>query len=196
MCLDDLPKELRAQEKESRAVVSLARSGRHKIRVPANSMATFRITGIKEDYERVVIESLPEAQRPGHLFTVNTMSKVEDGVCFVRVVNMKDEDFVLQPKTIIGTIHRVDSVLTDKFCYEKGADGEQVVSLRVSVHNSSTSFESEESPASDIPVDITEFEGTDEQRQQIIRLLQKHRKAFSTGDEDLGFTNHTGESHR
>ena len=89
-----------------RTVVGLARVA-GTARVPAHSMASVRISGVRQ--HNLVAEPCHQPL-PAGLILVPTLISGDQSLRYVRVVNLTEEDIVLRGRTPIEALHAVDTV--------------------------------------------------------------------------------------
>ena len=87
-------------------------AGRCKVRIPARSVRIIKATGIRNSSvwlgnQTVLLEPLRGPSVMNNLFIVNTLIEATDGVLYVHVVNLGDDDIWLPPKTRLACIHDV-----------------------------------------------------------------------------------------
>ena len=112
---------------------------------------------------------------------------VEVGKVFpVRIDNMSSKGCVLRPNTRIGVLRGVDGL-------EDGSNNLQfhvsVNEIHVNINTTVASHDiSKTSDTYTVPIDLSEFDGSEEQLTQTKRLIQKHKDIFAKHDFDLGDT--------
>ena len=101
----------------------------------------------------------------------------------VRIDNVSSSSFVLRRNTRIGVLRGVDVIETNTCHVEFQASSNEIhISSNISSTTSSTP------DPSTIPVDMSEFDGSEEHLAQINKLLLKHKHVFASHDMDLGNT--------
>lgn len=158
-------------------------SGKQPVLIPAGSVAMVAVTGWRAKHKKdtALIEPIA-GPLPGGLLVVNTLTKPMAGQMFARVVNLKDEDVWLSPRTRIGVFHVTDRVQNPKH---------KVEISRISVNEAEVTLNSEkasQAKAADCPVDLTNVNCTPEEKEELRQLLLKHADVFVQEGDELGYT--------
>ena len=119
---------------------------------------------------------------PGGLLVVNTVTKLTPGQMFARVVNLKDEDVWLSPRTRIGVFHVADRVQNPKHKVEISRIS--VNKAEVTPNNDTT----RQTKAASCPVDLTDVSCTPKEKEELRQLLLKHADVFVQEGEEFGYT--------
>ena len=160
-------------------------AGKQRVRIPAGSVAVIRVTGWRgpQAQDTAALVEPFHGPLPGGIMVINTLTKVTAGQMHVRVANLKDEDVWLHPRTRIGVLHAADVINPRN----------QVELIRVSVNEAKISLhdpKEEKTTTQNItcPVDLSDAPCTPAEKEELSNLLRKHAEIFSTGDNDLGYT--------
>ena len=113
---------------------------------------------------------------PGGLMLVPTLMSTDIEYRCVRLVNVTSLSVCLKLRTPVPVLRATDGVKGDE------------VSLTVNEHT--IAYETDTTQLSDCNVNVPcpDFDGTIEEREQLQNLLNRHRHAFVTDDNDLGYT--------
>ena len=163
---------IRATTLHCQTVVGLARVA-GTTRVPAHSITTVRVRGAQR--RALVAEPCHHPLPPG-LMLVPVLVGGDRSLYHVRVANLTDEDIVLQGRTPVAALHAVDSVDND-----------------ITVHVSSQTLHvgiQEPVPLThpDLSAKLQNFQGTAQEKQQLLDLFMRYPNAISHVDMDLGYT--------
>lgn len=158
-------------------------SGKQPVHIPAGSVAMVAMTGrrAKHREDTALIEPIA-GPLPGGLLVVNTLTKPTAGQMFARVVNLKDEDVWLSPRTRIGVFHVADHVQNPKH---------KVEISRISVNEAEVTLNSDKARqvnAASCPVDLTDVNCTPKEKEELRQLLLKHADVFIQEGDELGYT--------
>ena len=158
-------------------------AGKQAVMVPSRSVAMVPVTGWRGHQATALVEPI-KGPLPGGLIVVNTVAKPVAGQMYVRVLNFKEDDVWLQPRTRIGVLHAADHI-------ENPARKVQVsrVSVdRAEVTLSTITPKTELPKTGKCPVDLTDANCSPEERQKLQQLLLKHADVFIQDGDDLGYT--------
>ena len=162
-------------------------AGRQAIKIPANSMkvviGSTRQNRKNETYTAAVRAIACEnGSLPKNIMVIDTVANVENGKVPVRVLNIGPEDVWLEPKSRLGTLQSAEIL--------KSTDDEYTVEINqteVSIRKITATTETQQE-LQPFNVDIGDVEMTNDQRKQLDDLFAKHRDAFISNDDDIGFT--------
>ena len=104
------------------------------------------------------------------------------GQIFARVVNLRDGDVCLSPRTRIGVFHVADRVHNPKHGVEIS---------RISVNEAEVNLNSNkarQTKATSCPVDLTDVNCTPKEKEELSQLLLKHTDVFVQEGDELGYT--------
>ena len=147
--------------------------------VPAHSSCYLRAYG--GNGEEIAIVESTRTLTEG-VYSVDAI--VRGRTFIVQVVNTTSRDIWLTPHSRLGILRPVQ-VIGDRDLHVEVATNEIVVSEQ---HNGHTSRASEPGTHLSMPVDLTDFPGTEEQRHLAHSLFQNHADVFASSDDDLGCT--------
>ena len=151
-------------------------AARQAVCVPAQTTAHVRVVGGFQG-QTALLE--PTATGCGPLLV--TSAVVQGTVYFAGMVNPTEKDFWVQPGTRIGIgIVQPSEVLPPKYTGIIVNANEIVVGTKSVVPTTSE--------PSQLPVDLTAFEGTDQELQDVKALFTRHRSVFASSNNDLGCT--------
>ena len=171
--------QIEAQTKE-REAVAMVKSFKHSVYIPPNASVT--ITGcISQDvsYKTAVVEPLRNSDHlPVGILVASSLVRVGNSFS-VRIDNLSDTGYMLHPNTGIGVLRGVETVVDDSSELKFEVTCDEIKVTKVTPSNSSLP----------VPVDLSSFEGDDNQFLQVQKLLEKHQDVFATHDYDLGDTN-------
>lgn len=158
-------------------------SGKQLVRIPARSVAMVAVTGwrAKHKEDTALVEPIA-SPLPGGLLVVNTVTKPTAGQMFTRVVNFKDEDVWLSPRTRIGVFHVADRVQNPTH---------KVEISRISVNEAEVTLNSDkarQTKAASCPIDLTDVNCTPKEKEELRQLLLKHADVFVQEGDELGYT--------
>ena len=142
--------------------------------VPAQTRAYVRVVGGFQG-QTALLE--PMATGCGPLLV--TSAVVQGTVYFAGMVNPTEKDFWVQPGTRIGIVQPAE-VLPPKDTGIIVNANEIVVGTKSVVPTTSE--------LSQLPIDLTAFEGTDQELQDVEALFTRHRSVFASSNNDLGCT--------
>lgn len=158
-------------------------AGKHRVRIPAGSIATIQATGCRTPGNNtpVLVEEL-QVPFANKIKLVPTLARVKGGHFYVRVANLSVEDVYLPARTRIGVLHAIESI-------HSKAQGElQCESSKNWATVNTTQVEPPQSGVeSGPPVDLSEVDCTEGEREQLAALLMKHASLFASGEDDLGY---------
>ena len=175
--------QLSTQE-QSKTVHGIAKvAGKQAVRIPSRSVAMVPVTGWRGQQATALVEPT-KGPLPGGLIIINTVMKPIAGQMYVRVLNFKEEDVWLQPRTRIGVLHVADHIENPT---------RKVEVSRISVDKAEvilkTSASRTEPPKTGkCPVELTDVNCTPDEREQLQQLLLKHADVFIQDGDDLGYT--------
>ena len=149
-------------------------AARRAVCVPAQTTAYVRVVGGFHG-QTALLE--PMATGCGPLLVTSTV--VQGTVYFAGMVNPTEKDFWVQPGTRIGIVQPAE-VLPPKYTGIIVNANEILVGTKSVVPRTSE--------PSQLPVDLTTFEGTDQELQDVKALFTRHRSVFASSDNDLGCT--------
>ena len=157
-------------------------AGKQSVRIPSRSVAMVPVTGWRGQQATALVEQI-KGPLPGGLI-VNTVMKPIAGQMYVRVLNFKEDDVWLQPRTRIGVLHVADHIENPT---------RKVEVSRISVDKAevtlSTSTSRKELPKTGkCPVELIDVNCTPEEKERLQQLLLKHADAFIQDGDDLGYT--------
>ena len=120
---------------------------------------------------------------------VSTLVRPVNGQFSVRVANLSEGDAWLQRRTRIGVIHEVagiESSCESRINFMRATVSEERVILE---ENQPRQEEESNVKNQDIPcpVDLSEVECTQDQRQKLENLLKHHASIFAADSNDLGY---------
>ena len=176
----------RVQEAELIEKMSMARvASKHKVHVPASSVATVYARGRKTHTEGGTIMLLEPGNTPlpGGLIVVPTVISSNHDIFPVRVINFSPEDVWLSPKTRLGVLSQCQCVEGDPYevkFQRISANHEEVVINRKDDQGSGSDTQT--------LLDRLHLGGTPEQQAELGAILMKYADVFAVNDEDLGFT--------
>ena len=152
--------------------------------VPAQSWVTALATGKGDRSQFSVVEPLRNADNLRLGLIVQATLVHSTHLPFpVRIINLSSEGVVIPEHTPIGVLCPVESVFANVVS--------EVQFRRVSVNEimiSKPTISPIGPGDQQIPVDLSEFEGSADQLRQIQSLLHKHRDVFASSQFDLGDT--------
>ena len=166
--------------------MSMARVvSRHKVHVPASSVATVYARDHKTHTEGGTIMLLEPGNTPlpGGLIVVPTVISSNNDIFPVRVINFSPEDVWLFPKTRLGVLSQCQCVEGDPYevkFQRISANHEEVVINRKDDQGSGSDTQT--------LLDRLHLGGTPEQQAELGAVLMKYADVFAANDEDLGFT--------
>ena len=163
---------IRATTLHCRTMVGLARVA-GTTRVPAHSITTVRVSGA---HRRTLVAEPCHHPLPPGLMLVPTLVGGDRSLYHVRVANLTDEDIVLQGRTPVAALHAVDSVDSD-------------ITVHVASQTLHVSIQ-EPVPLThpDLSAKLQNFQGTAQEKQQLLDLFMRYPNAISHDDMDLGYT--------
>ena len=100
---------------------------------------------------------------------------------FASVVNLKDEDVWLRPRTQIGVVHVADHVQNPRHKVEISRIS--INEAEVTPNNDTTT----QTKAASCPVDLTEVNCTPKEKQELRQLLLNHADVFVQEGDELGY---------
>lgn len=141
------------------------------------------VTGWRAKYKEdtALLEPIT-TQLPGGLLVVSTLTKPTAGQILTRIVNFKDEDVWLSPRTRIGVFYVMDRVQNPTH---------KVEILRISVNEAEVTLNSDkakQTKAASCPIDLTDVNCTPEEKEELQQLLIKHADVFIQEGDELGYT--------
>lgn len=176
----------RLQEAELVEKVSTARvAGKHKVHVPASSVATVYARGLKRQSggDPSMLLEPGNTPLPGGLMVVPTVISSNSHVFPVQVINLSQEDVWLPPKTRLGTLTQCQCVEGEPY---------EVKFQRISANHEEVTINRKDGQGSDRDIqsllDRLHLGGTPEQQAELGELLMKYADVFAVHDEDLGYT--------
>ena len=110
-----------------------------------------------------------------------TLAKPTAGQMFTRVVNLKDEDVWLSPRTRMGFFHTVDCVHNSKHKVE-------ISRISVKAEVTLDSDKARHTKAASCPLHITDVNYTPKEKEELRQLLLKHADIFIQEGDELGYT--------
>ncbi|CAG5131611.1 unnamed protein product, partial [Candidula unifasciata] len=119
----------------------------------------------------VLFEPARDLEHKG-LILSHTVTVLRHGVCLVQAINMGDEDLFLAKGTQVGAISDATVDLSKHFKVV-GAQEVQILSSPVRGHDEPTKC----------PIDLSNFEGSDSERQQLEALILKVTHNISLSDD-------------
>jgi transposase InsO family protein len=153
-------------------------AGTEEVVIPANSIRSCRITGrIRGDL--AVVEPL-KTSLPGNLLLSRAILATDKATLYVHVANPSTKDVWLRPGLRLGKFERPYEVINPsrQLQVELVPENNQ---LRVITVNQGISAKN-----TDVPdVDLSQFQGSDEELQQVKELLRKHVAVFKMEGEPL-----------
>ena len=149
-------------------------AARQAVCVPAQTTAYVRVVGGFQG-QTALLE--PMATGCGPLLV--TSAVVQGTVYFAGMVNPTEKDFWVQPGIRIGIVQPAE-VLPPK-------DTGIIVNANEIVVGTKSVVPTTSEP-SQLPIDLTAFEGTDQELQDVKALFTRHRSVFASSDNDLGCT--------
>ena len=193
--------EMRTSNVGSRSLSFVKVAGQTPIQIPARSMKAVLCT-TRQDSKRkysALVQAVQGDQGtlPRNIMVIDTYADVECGNIPVRVVNIGDDDVWLNPKTRIGVLHEADV----EYASEPNCQADiKVSNQEIQVHIEKIQSEMQEDPKYSGVVSTkasVKIHGTDvdigrilteEQKQRLVSVLEKHQDVFSKNADDLGFT--------
>lgn len=158
-------------------------SGKQLVHNPAGSVAMLAVTGWRaKPKEDTALKQPIVGQLPVGLLVVNTLTKPTAGQMFTRVVNLKDEDVWLSPRTQIGVFHVANRVQNPKHKVEISS---------ISINEAEVTLNSDkarQTKAASCPVDLTDVNCTPKEKEELRQLLLKHADLFVQEGVELGYT--------
>ena len=148
-------------------------AARQAVCVPAQTTAYVRVVG---GFQGQTALMEPMATGCGPLLV--TSAVVQGTVYFAAMVNPTEKDFWVQPGTRIGIVQPAE--VLPKYIGMVVNTNEIVVGT-----NAEAPIYSE---PSQLPIDLTAFEGTDQELQDVKALFSRRRSVFAKSDNDLGCT--------
>ena len=169
-------------------------AGSEPVTVPSASVCDILATCSNKRQRPIVVEGL--AQPIQGLLVAPSLVDVSKGSTYVRVLNGSAKDVVLKPKTRLGLMRDVQSVdvpgVNSSLCMQVQekeiliTEAEPVMIAKQEVQDHSigvpgvTAF---------LPgLDISHFEGTEEEKQQFIQLIHKYKEVFHQAGDNLSCT--------
>ena len=149
-------------------------AARQAVCVPAQTTAYVRVVGGFQG-QTALLE--PMATGCGPLLVTNALV-VQGTVYFAAMVNPTEKDFWVQPGTRIGIVQPAKAL--PKFT-------DIVVNANEIVVGTNSEAPTSSEP-SQLPIDLTAFEGTDQELQDVKALFSRHHSVFAKSDNDLGCT--------
>ena len=146
---------------------------RQAVCVPAQTKAYIRVVGGFQG-QTALLE--PMATGCGPLLVTSAL--VQGTVYFAAMVNPTEKDFWVQPGTRIGIVQ--PAKVLPKFT-------DIVVNANEIVVGTNSEAPTSSEP-SQLPIDLTAFEGTDQELQDVKALFSRHHSVFAKSDNDLGCT--------
>ncbi|KAK7488583.1 hypothetical protein BaRGS_00020200, partial [Batillaria attramentaria] len=143
--------------------------------IPAYSAATIRITSTQKSCAPLLASPLAQPLPQG-LLLIPTLVSDQPSQRYVRLVNITSEDCILPARTPVAQLHAAS-------CFE-GQDIQvraNCSQLTVDIERVSTD------PAAPGTVPCPDFDGDDEDRQQLQQLLDRYAHVFAQ-DDTLGYT--------
>ena len=176
----------RVQEAELVEKMSTARvAGKHKMHIPASSVATVYARGRKTQSEGDATMLLEPGNTPlpSGLMIVPTVISSNSHIFPVQVINFSREDVWLSPKTRLG-------ILSQCQCVE--GDPCEVKFQRISANHEEVIINRKDGQGSDNDIqtllDRLHLGGTPDQQAELRAILMKYADVFAVNDEDLGYT--------
>jgi transposase InsO family protein len=171
--------EVRQQQ---RTVVGLGRV-RERTRIPANSIATVKISGVGR---RTVVAEPCYHQLPAGIVLIPTLV---DGsqLPYVRIANLTDDDAVLNSRTPVAALRSVDSVEGENTNVQLEVSAEEVIVKRQSVHVSSTTQESENWEQK-LETKLQGMQCSEEEKHRLVEVLKRYPNVIPKDDLDVGYT--------
>jgi len=176
----------RVQEAELVEKMSTARvAGKHKVYVPASSVATVYARGRKMQFkgEATMLLEPGNTPLPGGLIVVPTVISSNNHIFPVQVVNFSAEDVWLSPKIRLGILNQCQCVEGDPY---------EVKFQRISADHEEVTINQKDRQESDSDtqtlLDRLHLGGTPEQQAALRAVLMKYADVFADSDEDLGYT--------
>ncbi|KAL8569843.1 hypothetical protein ACOMHN_038536 [Nucella lapillus] len=166
-------------------VLGFARVARGKsVYIPPETVVAVRATGLGNrrqgtQVESVLVEGLPAFEKKG-VVVASTVSTVCGNSFLVQVANFNKEPVTLRAGTRIGSI-------TSKW----KVDYLRKVELEATPNSLHIRLQEKESPLTrppESPIDLSQIEGTPEERQKLEQLVRKNADLFLQDDQDLGYT--------
>nr|KAG5696950.1 hypothetical protein BaRGS_015914 [Batillaria attramentaria] len=143
--------------------------------IPAYSAATIKITSTQKSCDPLLASPLAQPLPQG-LLLIPTLVSDQPSQRYVRLVNITSEDCILPARTPVAQLHAAS-------CFE-GQDIQvraNCSQLTVDIERVSTD------PAAPGTVPCPDFDGDDEDRQQLQQLLDRYAHVFAQ-DDTLGYT--------
>lgn len=178
--VDDLPSALKATVREirlqQRKVVGLGRVA-EKTYLSACSMATVRISGVGQ---KTVLAEPCYHQLPAGVILVPTLVN-GSGSAYVRIANLTENEVVLPAKAPVAALHAVSSTEGESDSIQLEISKEEVCVRRQAA---------QESPST--PLNLEEklqlFNGTEEQKQRVLEVLNRYPSVIPKDSKDVGYT--------
>lgn len=113
------------------------------------------------------------------MLLIRSCVEVKDDTFPIQLINLGDTDVWLKPGVRVGVLNSAHVVSGDDYkfsmCPADVVNVEKVVAER-------------DKKGPSVPVDISDFHGTQDQHAQLCALLARHRNAFVLNEDDVGYT--------
>ena len=157
-------------------------AGKQKIRLPSRAVRAVPVK-FKHSYDgrQVLFEPNRDLEVRG-LIVCHTFTKVQGDVAHVHVINLSDEDTTLSPTHVLGYMHTAS-------LHSTHTEWVSCNELRISAIEN-VSHGSDHAPSSqwECPVDLSSFQGSEDEKKTLEKLLYKYDSLFSRSETDLGYT--------
>lgn len=181
-----------AQSSESTAVSMVKMAGKSSVFIPPESSVIVEAYASKPvPFSIGVVEPCRNSDHfPVGILVPSALVEVKKRIP-IRIDNISSAGFILRPNARVGILRGVDEVENNTCKVEFQASANEIyVSSNISLTNNESNTNNTSNPSTtSIPVDMSEFDGSEAQLTQINTLLQKHKHIFATHDFDLGNTN-------
>ena len=120
-----------------------------------------------------------------------TLVDVSRGSTYVRVMNSSEEDIVLQPRTRIGLTRPIKYVNTGISALQMSMSEKDIqLSVPPQIESSEQTVNRSDEVSDTLPeeLDLKNFEGTEEEREQLENLIRKYHDVFYKPGDELGST--------
>lgn len=152
-----------------------------------HSVTVVHCTGpqVHKEYNALVEPLVNKSHLHRHLVIVNTYVSVKNGHCSVRIANVGDENIYLRPRTRIGIVSKADMVNDNSIVQFKstGFTEEIFISENLATHEVKS-----DTKEFQLPDDLYQLDVTDEMKDKITDLFNRHQNVFSKHDDDIGYT--------
>ena len=167
-------------EKTEQETIGFAKVAcREDIFIPPESAITVmaKTSGLSSSKFAIVEPLRASDQLPVGILMASTLVKL--GSTFpVRIDNISTSGFTLRPKTRIGIVRGVESIVDESPQVQFQVSVDHILISRVDKNTTTAASQTH------LPIDLEEFSGSPEELIEINKLLNKHREIFAHHDFD------------